>query len=123
MAAPNIVSVVTITGKSGVLALTTSAVSIASNAAASGKVFKINSLIISNVDGTVSADVTASYYSAAALGGTPYRLGLTITIPAKTSLVLIDKNASFYLEEDKSIGLTASANGDLEAVISYEEIS
>ena len=46
MAAPNIVNVSTITAKSVGLAITTSATAIVTNPAASGKVFKINSLII-----------------------------------------------------------------------------
>jgi len=50
MAAPNIVDVTTITGKSAVVDLTTTAATaVVSNAAASGKVFKINSLVVSNV--------------------------------------------------------------------------
>ena len=43
MAAPNIVNVATITGKSAVVNLTsTAATAVVSNAASSGKVFKIN---------------------------------------------------------------------------------
>jgi hypothetical protein len=38
-------------------------------------------------------------------------------------LVVIDKNSSIYLEEDKSIGALAGGNSDLVAIISYEEIS
>ena len=57
MAAPNIVNVVTITGKTAVQAITTSATAIVTNAADSGKVFKVNALYISNVDGTNNADI------------------------------------------------------------------
>ena len=53
MAAPNIVNVTTITGKTAGLAVTTSATDIVDNPASSGKVFKVNSLIISNVDGQI----------------------------------------------------------------------
>lgn len=48
MAAPNIVNVSTITGKRAVGALTTSAATIISNAASSGKMMKNNTLIVSN---------------------------------------------------------------------------
>jgi hypothetical protein len=44
-------------------------------------------------------------------------------VPADASLVVIDKTTSIYLEEDKSIGATASASNDLKVVCSYEEIS
>lgn len=124
MAAPNIVNVTTITGKSAVVDLTTTnATAVVSNAASSGKVFKINSLIVSNVDGADPADITISYYSEDDLGGTPTEIINSISVPADASLVVIDKNTSIYLEEDRSIGATAGSANDLKVVISYEEIS
>jgi len=124
MAAPNIANPTTITGKTAYVALTsTSATSVLSNAAASGKVMKINSLIVSNVDGAAAATITISLYSAAALGGTPYRICFTVTVPADASLVVIGKDSQIYLEEDRSIGATAGTASDLEVVCSYEEIS
>ena len=124
MAAPNIVNVTTITAKTTYAALTTTLTTILlANAASSGKVFKINSIFISNVDGTNPADVTIKINTAAAGSGTSYALASTVTIPADSSLSLIDKSNAIYLEEDKSILGGASANSDLEIVISYEEIS
>ena len=124
MAAPNIVNVTTITGKSAVVDLTTtSATAVVSNAASSGKVFKINSLVVSNVDGTNAADITISYYSEDDIGGTATEIVSTVSVPADASLVVIDKNTSIYLEEDRSIGATAGAADDLKVVVSYEEIS
>lgn len=124
MAAPNIVNVATITGKTSVTDLTsTSATSVVSNAASSGKVFKINSLIVSNVDGTNAANITISLYSQAAIGGTATQIVNTVSVPADATLVVIDKTTAIYLEEDKSIGATASAANDLKVICSYEEIS
>jgi hypothetical protein len=124
MAAPNIVNVTTITGKTVVVDLTsTSATSVVSNASSSGKVFKINSLIVANVDGTANADITINLYSAAALGGTATQICSTIAVPADSSLVVIDKTSGIYLEEDKSIGATAGSANDLKVICSYEEIS
>ena len=124
MAAPNIVNVTTITGKSAVVDLTTtSATAVVSNAAASGKVFKINSLVVSNVDGTNAADITVSYYSEDDIGGTATQIVSTISVPADASLVVIDKGTSIYLEEDRSIGATAGTANDLKVIVSYEEIS
>jgi uncharacterized protein YajQ (UPF0234 family) len=119
MAAPNIVNVATIIGKTSVLDVTTSATDIVSNAAASGKVFKINSLIVSNIDGTNAADITVDVFRSS----TSYKLASTITIPADATLVVISKETSVYLEEGDAIRLLASAAGDLQAVCSYEEIS
>jgi hypothetical protein len=124
MAAPNIVNVATIIGKTSVVDLTTTdATSIISNSSASGKVFKVNTLIVSNVDGTSNADITINYYSAASLGGTATEICKTVVVPADASLVVIDKSSGIYLEEDKSIGAIAGAASDLKVVCSYEEIS
>ena len=124
MAAPNIVNVSTITGKTDQVSLTTtSATEVVSNAASSGKVFKINSLIVSNVDGSSAADITVSVYSEDNIGGTATELVSTVSVPADASLVVVDKNTALYLEEDMSIGATAGTANDLKVVVSYEEIS
>jgi hypothetical protein len=124
MAAPNIVNVTTITGKSAVVDLTgTSATLVVENPAASGKVFKINSLVVSNVDGTNAADITISFFSEDNIGGTATEIVSTVSVPADASLVVIDKNTSLYLEEDRSIGATAGSANDLKVIVSYEEIS
>lgn len=119
MAAPNIVGVTTITGKTAVANVTTTASDIVTNSAASGKVFKVNSLVISNVDGTNAADITASVYRSSV----EYKLAHLISVPATSTLVVVGKDTSLYLEEGDSIRITASADGDLQAVCSYEEIS
>jgi hypothetical protein len=124
MANPNIVNVTDIRGKTAVVDLTTTnATLVVENTAASNKVFKINSLIVSNVDGSAAADITVSLYSEDNIGGTATQIVSTVSVPADASLVVISKDTSIYLEEDKSIGATASAANDLKVVCSYEEIS
>ena len=117
MAAPNIVNVSTITGKTAVLAVTTSATAIVTNSAASGKVFKINALYIANIDGTNACDLTVDIFRSS----TAYKIASTVSVPADATLDVISK--SIYLEEGDALRLTAGANSDLEAVCSYEEIS
>ena len=119
MANPNIVNVTDIRGKTAVQAVGTSATAIVSNTADSGKVFKINSLTIANVDGTNSADITVDHFR----GSTARRVAFTIAVPADSTLVVISKDTSIYLEEGDSLRCTASAASDLEAICSYEEIS
>lgn len=124
MAAPNIVNVSTIYGKTNSVDLTTTnATSVVSNAAASGKVLKVNTLVVSNVDGNSPYDITINLYSQAAAGGTATQIASTISVPADATLVVIDKSTSLYLEEDKSIGAIASSASKLKVVCSYEEIS
>lgn len=119
MAAPNIVNVSTITAKTTAAAMTNSTTTPLTNSASSGKVFKINTILVSNVDGTNSADATVSYHD----GSTSFRIASTISVPADSTLVVTDKNSVIYLEEGKSIKALASAASDLEIIISYEEIS
>ena len=124
MANPNIVNVAAIYGNSSQVSLTTtSATSLVSNAASSGKVFKINSITVANVDGTNAADITINVYSAAALGGTAYPLVSTISVPADATLIVTDKTTSFYLLENQSIGATAGTASDLVVNASWEEIN
>jgi hypothetical protein len=125
MANPNIVAVTTIYGNSSQTALSsTSVFSIASNAASSGKVYKINSIVVANVDGTSAADVTVNIYSNATAGsGTAFAIASTISVPADASLIVTDKTTSFYLLENQSIGAIASAANDLVVTASWEEIN
>lgn len=119
MAAPNIINVTTITGKTAVLAVTTVATDIVTNSAASSKVFKINSLIISNINGSSTANITASVFRSSV----EYKIAHTVTVPADASLILLSKDTQLYLEEGDSLRLTASIDSYLHAVCSYEEIS
>lgn len=118
MAAPNVVNVSSILGTTDVLAVTTSATAITTNSAASNKLYKVNSLIVSNVDGTNNADITIDLFRSS----TAYRIVSTVTVPADASLVVISKDIGLYLQEGDSLRCTASANGDLEAICSYEII-
>jgi hypothetical protein len=124
MANPNIVAVTAIRGDNSSVSLTTTAAtSIVSNAASSGKVLKINTIIAANVDGTNAADITINKYSAAALGGTAFPIASTISVPADASLVIVDKTTAIYLKENESIGATAGVANDLVITCSWEDIS
>jgi hypothetical protein len=119
MAAPNLKAPTTITGKTARYAVTESLAAALSNAAASGKVLKINSIFCANVDGANNADISVSIYD----GTTDRYLAKTISVPADATQVLCTKDTYFYLEEGDSIRAIASAAGDLELVIGYEEIA
>ena len=124
MAIPNLANVTTIIpANSQVYLTTTSATSIASNAASSGEVLKIESLIVSNTDTTTSYNVTISTYSAAALGGTEYPVVSTLSVPANSSIIVIDKSSTIYLNEDQSLGATAETANKLYINSSWEVLS
>ncbi len=117
MANPNIVAVTSILGNTETFALTTTLTTLVTCAAS--HVYKINSIIVTNIDGTSAADVTINYND----GSNTRAIGSTISVPADAALNLIDKNSSFYLMENDIISGLASANSDLVCLISYEDIS
>ena len=117
MTAPNIVNVTTITGKTAVQAVGTSATAIVTNSASSGKVLKLNALFVSNVDGTDNAEINVDIYRS----NVAYHIAKTIVVPSDSTLDILSK--AIYLEEGDALRLTANATSDLEAVCSYEEIS
>lgn len=124
MAAPNIVNVTTIYGKTAYLTpANTSENVILANAAASGKVLKINSIVASNIDGSVAYAATVGINSAAGGGGTTYKIAPAITVPITATLIVTDKSTAFYLEEDKAIVVQSSTSSKITYVVSYEEIS
>jgi hypothetical protein len=123
MAAPNIVNVANIFAKTFANVVTTSNAIVIANGSNSGNVLKINTIILSNVDGTYAASANVEYNSAAAGTGTPYRLARTVSVPPNSSLIVVDKSTAFYMEENTSIKTQASANSNLEIIVSYEVLS
>jgi hypothetical protein len=119
MADPNIVNVTTITGKTAASTLTASAASQVTNSSASGKVFKINTIIASNKSGSTTTQVNVGYVK----GGVTYYIARTIDVPADSSVVILDKNTSIYLQENESISAFAATASIIDLTVSYEEIS
>lgn len=117
MAAPNIPAMASCYGKTAVLAVTTSATAILTNSAGSNKVLRVVGLWISNIDGTNAADITVDLFRSS----TAYRLASTVSVPSDATIDFLSK--PLYLEEGDSLRMTASANGDLEGICSYEEIA
>ena len=121
MANPNIVSVASIYGKTVYdTDIAATAAPLVVNAASSGKIYKINSLIIGNIDGTNSADITVTLRNAA--GGTTYStIANTVAVPADATLSFLEN--PIYLDETDLLAVTASAASDLTYFVSYEEIT
>lgn len=117
MAGPNIVSVSTLSAQTAVQQVSTTATAIVTNSASSGRVIKINALYVSNVDGTNNADINVAIQR----NSTDYHIAKTVVVPADATLDVVSK--ALYLEEGDALRLTASANSDLEAVCSFEQLS
>ena len=127
MAAPNIVNVATITGittfKAGINTETAGVSVIVTNPAASGKVLKINTLTAAGVGATCG--VTIKLFNQAAGAGTSVSIGATLSVPKFSTLAVITKENSIYVQEDQSIAAFKQSNtgGDIDIICSYEDIS
>lgn len=119
MAAPNLTSPTTVTGKTVRYAVTTTMGAALSNGAASNKLLKVYSVYCANIDGTNSADITLTHFD----GTTDVAIASTLSVPADATQLLASREAPINLEEGQSLRAQASANGDLVLVISYDDIS
>lgn len=119
MAAPNLRSPATVTGKTAPVALITTLVDVLSNAAGSSKVLKINTIRAANVAAAaVTVDIAI------------YRAGIILcyllkggTVDAGKTLIVTDKNEYIYLEENDYLRAKSSAATSVDLTINYEEIS
>ena len=119
MAAPNVVNVTTIYGKTTGLALTNSSQDVLT--CATDKLLKLNSIIVANVDGSNQDQVTVGWYNAD--NTTTFKLASTVNVPADSTLVVLGKDSPIYLEEgDKITAFGVATSGDLEIIVSYEEL-
>ena len=130
MANPNIVNVSAIYGTTTYFTPSgTTAVVLLPNAASSGKVFKINQIVASNVTAT-ACNATVSVYTNGAVaqgsapaGGTAYPVVYQVSVPGNASLICVDKSTAIYLQEGTSITVTSAIGSSLTFSISYEDIS
>jgi hypothetical protein len=120
MAAPNIISLSDIRGKTNVANVTTISTSLVSNNSGSNTVYKISSLYISNIDGVNPSILVDIIFDRNGVG---FPIANAVPIPADSTLLVVDKNSGIYLEESDSIFVYASANDSLVAVASYEELA
>jgi len=128
MANPNIVNVTSILGGNAGWNLTATPTDTLMTVG-SGVIVKLNSIIVSNVDGTNAADVSvfidglgtgATGVSTTAADPTVY-IAKTISVPADATLVLLD--TPIYMMEGDILKGGASAASDLDLLVSYEVIS
>jgi hypothetical protein len=118
MAAPNLRSPAVVTGKTALQSLTTSLSSVLANAAASGKVFKVNTIRAANIGATV---VTVDI--AVVRGASTVYLIKGGSIDIGKTLITTDKNEYIYLEEGDEIRARSSASSSIDLTVNYEEIN
>lgn len=122
MANPNINTATNVYANNASLSLTTtSATQLASNAASSGKVYLIDSVIVSNITGTAATIIVAMYNSATNTG-TAYEIMPTISVPAN-SAVTLGKNEGLSLLENESLYCTAGTANAIKVTAFWKELS
>ena len=131
MANPNITAVTSILGDTTFYTPAgTAAVVLLPNAASSGNVFKINQIVVTNVNGASAVNATVAIYTNGAVaqgsapaGGTAYPIISTVSVPANAALIAVDKTTAIYLKEAHSISVTSGTASGLTFSVSYEIIS
>jgi hypothetical protein len=123
MANPNIVNVTSIYGDTSYLIpSTTGATTWTALTPAVGTVNKVNNIVASNVTGSAVA-VTVSINSATGGGGTAYRIAYQISVPANSSLIIVDKTTAIYVGESQSVVVTVGTSNAIELTASYEALT
>ena len=116
MAIPNIVNVATIHAETLVGDLTTTLTTTLVTGEAE-HVYKINVFRVTNVtddDATCTIDMEK--------GGTHKKIANEITVPANSSVDIVDKNSSLYLQETDLLRGGASAADTVDVIVSYETL-
>jgi hypothetical protein len=124
MANPNIATATSVIANNAQVSLTaTTATQLITNAASSGKVFLIDSIIVANVDGTNACDVTVTRFQSATNTGTAFPIASTISVPADATIIIVGKDNPINLTENESVYVTASAANDLVVDANWKELS
>lgn len=123
MAEPNLVNTTTIYGRTTGANLTSiTATTVLNNPANSSKCLKINTVNACNYTAN-SASITVGYYNGANVTGTQFQIVGVVSVPANSTLNIIDKSSQYYLEENTSLGATAGTANAIIVTCSYEDIS
>lgn len=118
MANPNLKNLTSVYAKTASLGLTTTPTAILANGASSNKLFKISSLLISNI-GSTAATYTLDFFRSS----TATRIVKDLSVSVGGTSIALSVDTAVYLEEGDSLRLTSNTNSTLEAVCSYEEIA
>lgn len=116
MTAPNLATAASIVGKTAVLIPAPGPTAVVT--CASNHVYRIMSCAVSNVTGAAE-DVTIDLYRSS----TAHRIAYQVTVPPKTTLMVLGRDAPVWLEESDALRGTSSTSSALEILVSYEDYS
>jgi hypothetical protein len=117
MAAPNILNVNSIYGRTNLAFVTANTVNVVTNLTNSGTVVKINSLHLSNFNvNSIAANVGVNR------SANTFLVAAGTSVPAFSTLTVIAKDTAIYLEEGDVLQANCSSNTNVQVVCSYEII-
>ena len=118
MAAPNILNLTTATAKTAYGNLTTVMSNVIVNAASSGTVDKINSIMVTNyTSSAISSNVWVGR------SGVNWQIISSVAIPATSMITILAKDTPIYLEEGDYLQANASGNVSAHITACYEIMS
>ena len=116
MSAPNLITTSTIVGKTVLYNATNTMTGVLANANGSNQVVKLNSVMYANANANnIQAFVEIQR------GGVSYNLAGGVTVPGISSLVVVAKDTSTYLEEGDTLRCN-TGGGTMAVSVSYELI-
>jgi hypothetical protein len=117
--ATNILTVNIITGKTYPFSLTTTPTIILSNPGGSDFIYKVNSLYLSNNSEVLDIKTTADFFR----NGLSFRVASNIRIPKDSTIIVMAKETSIYLEPGDAMRcwyVSNDVNASVSGLISYE---
>jgi hypothetical protein len=116
MAAPNLIQVTQVYGRTVSATVGTAVTILASNPSASNKAYKLNAFYLANIDNLATVKISVDFFRF----GASFRLVDRMDIAPGETLVVMSRDTSIYLEESDSLRCYADQDGAIHAVLSYE---
>jgi hypothetical protein len=117
MAAPNILNVTSIYGRTNLSSVSATTTNVVTNLAGSSTVIKINSLHLSNFNvSPIAANVGVNR------NANTFLVAAGTSVPAYSTLTVIAKDTAIYLEEGDVLQANCSSNTNVQVICSYEII-
>jgi hypothetical protein len=122
MSSPNIILANTIYGKTTLYAATATLANVLVNSVGSNQTIKLNSVTYANASSN-NIPIWVTLYRGTPLVG--YDLASSVTVPSYSSLVVVAKDTSIYLEEGDVLRCNCGTYGvgSTSVVVSYELIA
>lgn len=120
MAAPNVFNPTTCTLSQYSVTIASSGTnSSVSNAAASGQVFRVVSIYITNLSTSTVAQVSVAIVT----GATVVNLAYKVNVPTNSAITIVTRDAPVYVPENYLIKITNEGSVSIDYHCSYEVIS